>query len=139
MDNFNGGVRKINTTGDKIKKARIKKYMTQEELGEKLGVKQKQISRWETDKAIPHIETLKKISEILNISLDYLLADTEEYEITQRGTRSNRQRASSKPQYQGLTQPQMELMAITKELNIEEQNELLGAVRMYLNTKGYSK
>jgi len=140
MENFDGGVKKINTTGDKIRKARMQKYMTQEQVAKKLGVKQKQISRWENDKAKPEIDTLIKISEILDISIDYLLRNDETYEITQRGKiHDNRKRATSKPQYQGLTKPQLELITVTEELDIEQQNEVLGAVKMYLSTKGYSK
>lgn len=46
---------------------------SQEELAEKLDVSRQTISKWESDKAIPELEKLIKLSEIYNITLDELV------------------------------------------------------------------
>ena len=48
--------------------------MTQEQLGERLGVTNKTISRWETGKYMPDIDKLQELSAILGISINELLA-----------------------------------------------------------------
>ena len=46
---------------------------SQEELAEKLDVSRQTISKWESNKAIPELEKLIKLSEIYNITLDELV------------------------------------------------------------------
>ena len=48
--------------------------MTQEQLGERLGVTNKTISRWETGKYMPDIDKLQELYAILGISINELLA-----------------------------------------------------------------
>ena len=48
--------------------------MTQEQLGESLGVTNKTVSRWETGKNMPDIDKLQELSAILGISINELLA-----------------------------------------------------------------
>ncbi len=59
--------------GKYISKIRKEKKMTQEELGEKLRVSSKTISRWETGKCMPDISQLMPLSEILEISVNELI------------------------------------------------------------------
>lgn len=47
--------------------------LTQQELGDLIGVSYKTISKWETGKGFPDISLLEKISDVLNISIDDLL------------------------------------------------------------------
>ena len=53
---------------------RKRQGMTQEQLGEKLGVTNKTISRWETGKYMPDIDKLQDLSALLGISVNELLA-----------------------------------------------------------------
>jgi len=53
------------TLGKKIKIARIELDLNQTELAEKIGAKQKSISRYETGLSMPSIETLVKIAKVL--------------------------------------------------------------------------
>lgn len=46
---------------------------TQEELGEKLGVTNKTVSRWETGKYMPDIDKLQDLSRLLGVSVNELL------------------------------------------------------------------
>ena len=61
-------------TGKFIAERRKFKSLTQEQLGEKLGVTNKTISRWETGKYMPDIDKLQELAEILNISVNELLS-----------------------------------------------------------------
>lgn len=56
---------------------RKKKGMTQEQLGEKLGVTNKTISRWENGNYMPDLSMLEPLSRELGISLNELLAGEE--------------------------------------------------------------
>ena len=53
---------------------RKKKGLTQEQLGEKLGVSNKTISRWENGNYMPDLSLLEPLSKELGISLNELLA-----------------------------------------------------------------
>lgn len=57
--------------GDKIKNLRKLKNMTQEELSIKLNITYQAISKWERNISSPDFETVVKLSEIFNVSLDY--------------------------------------------------------------------
>ena len=46
---------------------RKEKGFTQKELADKLNVSDKAVSRWETGKNYPDIETLQKLATVLNI------------------------------------------------------------------------
>ena len=58
---------------DKIVTLRKQRKWTQEQLAEKLNIKQPQLNRWETGKSVPTIDGLKKISKIFNIAIDTLV------------------------------------------------------------------
>ena len=53
----------MNDISSRIKNARKKKNLTQEELGDLLFVSDKTISSWENDRTIPDIESINKISK----------------------------------------------------------------------------
>lgn len=65
------------TLGEKIKAARKQAGLSQEQLAEKMSVSRSAVAKWETDKGLPDIDNLKAISQFLNVSIDYLLADGE--------------------------------------------------------------
>ncbi len=51
--------------------------MTQDELAEKLFVTRTAVSKWETDKGFPSVDSLKEISKLFGISIDSLVSDGE--------------------------------------------------------------
>lgn len=59
--------------GKFIAQLRHEGNMTQEELGKKLGVTNKTISRWENGNYMPDIEMLKLLSKVFRISINELL------------------------------------------------------------------
>jgi len=60
--------------GKFIAKLRKEKKITQHELGEKLGVTDKTISRWENGNYMPDLSLLKPLCKELNISINELLS-----------------------------------------------------------------
>ena len=63
--------------GDKIRIARTKKGMTQEELGKALGVQKSAIAKYENGRVVNiKRSTLKKISDVLNIAPSELIFET---------------------------------------------------------------
>lgn len=63
-----------NATGRFIAELRKQKGYTQKELGEKLMVTDKAISRWETGKGLPDTSLLKPLGDILGVSVSELLS-----------------------------------------------------------------
>ena len=59
-----------------IAENRKKKNLTQEMLGEKIGVTNKTVSRWETGKYMPDLDTIPPLCEELGISVNELLSGT---------------------------------------------------------------
>lgn len=64
------------TLGDKLKKARIGKNLTQEYLADVLNVSQKTYSNFENDKSKPAFAQVEDIAKVLDVSvLDFLSGD----------------------------------------------------------------
>ena len=61
-------------TGATIKQLREKQNMTQAELGERIGVSSKTISKWETAKGLPDITLLQPLAQALGISVIELMS-----------------------------------------------------------------
>ncbi|MBQ8569375.1 MAG: helix-turn-helix domain-containing protein [Oscillospiraceae bacterium] len=57
-----------------LKELRNEKGMTQEQLGERIGVSNKTISRWETGNYMPPVDCLSILSDIYDISINEILA-----------------------------------------------------------------
>ena len=64
---------KIMNFGEQVKQLRKKNQITQQEMGERLGISRQAISHWENDRNLPDIEMLILISQSFNISLDELI------------------------------------------------------------------
>ena len=56
-----------------LKQYRKENKLTQQELADKLFVSKQAVSKWETERGLPDIETYKSISVILGVSVDELL------------------------------------------------------------------
>ena len=68
----------------KIQELRKQKGLTQDELGEILFVSRTAISKWESGRGYPNIDSLKAISEFFNITIDELLSSNELLSIAQK-------------------------------------------------------
>ena len=68
--------------GEKLKLYREKHNMTQKEIAEILGVEPGTVSKYELGMIEPNIESIKKLAEIFNVTIDELLKDEEKFDIT---------------------------------------------------------
>ncbi len=60
-----------------LKLIRQKRNITQSKLATDLDIKQESISAYESGKSYPNTDTLIKLADYLNTSIDYLLGRTE--------------------------------------------------------------
>jgi len=75
--------------GYNLKLFRKKKNLTQQELGEMLGVKKSTVSRWESSERAMTVENIKKISQVLNVPVSAFLSDNDSYESSKRWNKEN--------------------------------------------------
>lgn len=68
--------------GEKIKIYRENKNMTQYEIAEILGVKPATVSKYESGTLEPNIESLKKLAELFEVSIDELLKE-DNFDVSQ--------------------------------------------------------
>ena len=59
--------------GEFIYQKRKQLHLTQDELGRKLGVTNKAVSKWETGETFPDIQLLAPLAKELNVTVDELL------------------------------------------------------------------
>ncbi|MFA5543181.1 MAG: helix-turn-helix transcriptional regulator [Bacilli bacterium] len=62
---------------EKLQELRRSKGITQEELAKYLFVSRTAISKWESGKGYPSIDTLKQVADFYDVSLDNLLSNDE--------------------------------------------------------------
>ncbi len=67
----------IKKTGEQIAALRKTKGITQNELGERIGVSFQAVSKWERGEALPDTAILPDLANILETTIDYLLCGTE--------------------------------------------------------------
>lgn len=67
----------MNKFKDRLKEIRLEKKMTRKQLADKLFVSERLISYWENGKRECNFDTLIKLSEIFNVSTDFLLGKSD--------------------------------------------------------------
>lgn len=60
---------------DKIMCLRKQRGWSQEELANKMNISRQSVSKWESESAIPEMDKIVMLSEIFNVSTDYLLKE----------------------------------------------------------------
>lgn len=63
---------------ERLKELRKQAHLTQVELAKRLGIGQSSYADWERGKKKPTQENLVKIAQILDVSIDYLVGNSEE-------------------------------------------------------------
>lgn len=66
--------------GQRIRAARLAKNLTQTQLGEALGVSGKAVSKWETGRGAPEVDSLPQLAKLLGLDLAALLEGQKEQE-----------------------------------------------------------
>ncbi|MEE1505121.1 MAG: helix-turn-helix transcriptional regulator [Acutalibacteraceae bacterium] len=74
---------------EKLQELRKNKGLTQEELAEVLYVSRTAISKWESGRGYPNIESLKEISKFFDVSIDDLLSGEKLISIAEKENKSN--------------------------------------------------
>ena len=64
----------LSKIGKFISELRKENGFTQEQLGEKIGVSNKTVSRWETGTYLPPADTLLILSELFNVTINEILS-----------------------------------------------------------------
>lgn len=64
--------------GERLKKLREEKELSQEELGKRFNLSQSTIAYYEVNKKQPSQNTLNKMADFFNVSIDYLLGRTDD-------------------------------------------------------------
>jgi len=68
------------TIADRIQTLRKSKGMSQEELADAAGVSRQAVSKWESEQSIPDLDKVVILSEIFEVTTDYLLKGIEPVE-----------------------------------------------------------
>lgn len=68
---------------DKIMNLRKKAGWSQEELAHQLGVSRQAVSKWESGSSIPDLDKILRLSQLFEVSCDYLLLDEIEPDLPQ--------------------------------------------------------
>lgn len=79
------------TTGQRIAAKRKEENLSQESLGEVLGVSRQSIYKWESDSSLPEIDKLVAMSRLFHVSVGWLLGVEEEPETPDSGALSESQ------------------------------------------------
>ena len=72
---------------EKLQELRKQKGLTQEDLAEKLYVSRTAISKWESGRGYPNIESLKAIAKFFGVTVDELLSSGEVLTIAEEDSR----------------------------------------------------
>ena len=105
--------------GDIIKNLRKEKSLSQQAIANYLQITRQAYSNYENGKREPDYETLLKLSEFFDVSVDYLT----------RG----------EPPASPLTTPEQQLLDLFRQLNTEGQREAVKLVGMLVQTGSYKK
>ena len=75
----------------KLQELRKQKGLTQEELAEKLYVSRAAISKWESGRGYPSIDSLKLISRFFSVTVDELLSSNEILTIAEKSQKQSKE------------------------------------------------
>lgn len=127
--------------GERIKERRKELFLTQKELGDLIQVTQKQISKYERNDSIPSLEQIEKLADALKVPIGYFVYETksknmhtgEHIENYKSPYKFNS--TANKPPENNFSKQQQEILEIMQHMTEPEQEQLLGAVKMYLSTQ----
>lgn len=71
---------------DRIQFLRKQKGYSQEELADKMGVSRQAVSKWESEQSVPDLEKIIVMSDLFEVTTDYLLKGIEPVSVTNKKT-----------------------------------------------------
>lgn len=72
------------TFGSMVAALRKEKGMTQLQLAEKMGVTDKAVSKWERDLSFPDVNSIPKLAELFNVTVDDLIQAKSKEDVTEK-------------------------------------------------------
>lgn len=116
--------------GDYIKKLRTEKGLTQEELGEMLGVKRAAVNKWESG-MVQNLKrtTMQKLAVIFNVNPATFIDGSESFE----------SETEKKPPLKLPNAYEQELIKIYRNVNQDGQDYIMQTARMVEGTERYRK
>lgn len=112
----------------RLKELRKEFNLTQESLAEKMGLKYFNIGDWERGKCEPCIADLIKLSKIFDVSVDYLIGNSDNF-VT----------ASQAPIHATLPEDESELLSLFRALSQEDKRGVMRIARsLAKDVKGVS-
>lgn len=119
------------TVGERIKFLREMNEFTQKDVADRLGVEPAAISKYELNLREPNVESLKKLSEIFEVSIDYLLGN--EVDITEQRRIIDK---NEKWEHKQLTSGEVEYLFeghdYTTQEKIEKVEGFIKSMQLYL-------
>ena len=103
---------------------RKQKGYSQKKLADILGINQTAISQWERGVTTPSPNLILKLSELYNVTTDYLLGKTEE---------ENKRLPSIDDRLNGLTDEQLELVKMLSLLDDETRSLAVAQIQLFLD------
>lgn len=107
----------------RIAELRKERHISQTELGRRLNLSQKMISSYESGIHQPSLDTLKKLSEIFGVSVDYIIENSD--------SRSLPYCNSNK-----LFDDELELLRLYRRLNAGDKQKAIGIIFALLHYNG---
>ena len=114
--------------GSKITKLRKDLNLTQLELAEKIYVTPQAVSKWEKGKSVPSIDVLIELTKLFNISIDYLLDNTEILEHDYESMFRNYSRAAALNKFINSKAPSKDVNKIFYLLNKSERELIISLI-----------
>lgn len=114
------------TLGERMYQLRKKKGLSQEQLGEQIGVTRQTISNWELNETTPNSDQLKQLSKALTTSIDDLLENDTHSLLMEKVTRAETQTS--------LVKKTLTVIAIV--LGVQILITLIGFLMFYLMITG---
>jgi transcriptional regulator with XRE-family HTH domain len=115
-----------------------KKHLKQSDLANYLGISNSSVSDWKKKGSVPSADKIVKISEFLNVSVDYLLGRTDEQNSTQQintGNVGNHSQVNVNSATQ-LDDTTGELVTVFKGLKFSDKVKVMSLVAELSEKKG---
>jgi len=112
--------------GERLKSLRENRNMTQEQLAKLIGMSQQSIDHYENGRANPSIETLKRLVEVFNTTVDYLLG------LTDNPNRPEDAPAACEPDYLQLVRRFLADPSIPEEEKADAEKKLASYIRFVI-------
>ena len=110
-----------------LKQLRKSKRLTQQEVANFIGISQNNYSYWENGKVKIDNQSLKKLSELFNVSVDYILGNTNELTTTTQNAVISPEQAKE-IWFSTLAQSDQETINLYLMLNLENRFRVNGYI-----------